>query len=165
MNRIFLISCVFFALLTAANAGEMYSCIDHDGNKIITDSPKDGMNCVLKESYIDPSPEERAQEQKESERRSEQQEYQRAQRIQEEERREEKKRQQDVRNKEADKLEAEANKIIAGSHGMTAAQTAAKSCMLVNVARLRAGEAPIPCTPPTPPPIVNVPPPIVNVWH
>jgi hypothetical protein len=65
MNPIFLIPCIFFALLTAANAGELYSCIDRDGNKIVTDSPQDGMKCVLKESYNDPSPQERAQEQRE----------------------------------------------------------------------------------------------------
>lgn len=64
MNRIFLILCIF-ALLTAANAGELYSCIDRDGNKIITDSPQDGMKCVSKESYEDLSPQERAQEQSE----------------------------------------------------------------------------------------------------
>lgn len=67
MNRIFLILCVLFAFLTAANAEEFYICIDQNGNSVLTNSPQDGMKkCVLRESYKDPTPEERAQEQSES---------------------------------------------------------------------------------------------------
>jgi hypothetical protein len=77
MKRIFIISCVFFALLTTANAGEMYRCVDRDGNSILSSYPLDGMKCVLRGSYRDPSPKERAQEQRESQRIRERQEYQR----------------------------------------------------------------------------------------
>lgn len=51
---------IMLALLSlpCAHAGELYSCIDRDGNSIVTDSPQDGMkNCVLKDSYEDdPTP-------------------------------------------------------------------------------------------------------------
>lgn len=48
--------CIFLALIISANAGEIYFCIDHDGNSVFTDSPREGMkNCVLKESYVEPS--------------------------------------------------------------------------------------------------------------
>jgi hypothetical protein len=48
--------------LPCAHADELYSCIDRDGNSIITSSPQDGMkNCVLKDSYEDPAPYERAE--------------------------------------------------------------------------------------------------------
>jgi hypothetical protein len=86
MKRTILTLCVFFALLTAANAGEMYKCVDRDGNTMISNYPRNGMKCVLKESYTDPSPQERAgeQEQRESQRIRTRQEYQReAQRINE----------------------------------------------------------------------------------
>lgn len=74
MNRIFIILCVFFAFLTSANAGEMYSCTDRDGNAIVTSTPQDGMeNCVLKDSYSDPSPQERVQQQRQAEVRIQQQ--------------------------------------------------------------------------------------------
>jgi len=44
MKRIFLLIIgFFFAFATAANAGEFYSCIDRDGNTILTNSPQDGM--------------------------------------------------------------------------------------------------------------------------
>ncbi len=76
MKRTILTLCVFFALLTTANAGEMYRCIDRDGDTIISNNPRDGMKCVLKGSYKDPSPQERLQEQRESQRISPQQEYQ-----------------------------------------------------------------------------------------
>jgi hypothetical protein len=39
MNRLFLISCVFFALLTAANAGDIYTYTDKDGQTVITNEP------------------------------------------------------------------------------------------------------------------------------
>lgn len=46
MRRIFFISCIFFIFIISANAGEIFNCIDRDGNSIITDTPKDGMKCV-----------------------------------------------------------------------------------------------------------------------
>lgn len=47
MKRIFFILCIWIACLTTAHAGEMYNCIDRNGNGIITDQPQDGMkNCV-----------------------------------------------------------------------------------------------------------------------
>jgi hypothetical protein len=59
MKQIVLILCVFFAFITSTYAGELYNCIDRDGNAIITDTPQDGMkNCVLKNYYIKQSPEE-----------------------------------------------------------------------------------------------------------
>jgi len=59
MKRILLTLCVFIAFITSANAGELYICIDRDGNSIITDIPQDGMrNCILKDSYRKPPPEE-----------------------------------------------------------------------------------------------------------
>jgi hypothetical protein len=63
MKRIIYILCVFFTLIISVNAGEMYICIDRDGNSIVTDSPQDGMkNCVLENSYKKSSPEEQANE-------------------------------------------------------------------------------------------------------
>jgi hypothetical protein len=58
MTKIFLIVISFFALLIVANAGSLYICIDKDGNEIISDSPQDGMKCVLKETFRKPTPEE-----------------------------------------------------------------------------------------------------------
>jgi hypothetical protein len=59
---------------------------------------------------------------------------------------------QDMRNREADKLEAAAKQHIPGSRGMTAAQRNE----LDNAARIRAGEETVPYTPPPPPPSSNV---------
>lgn len=57
MNRIFITLCIFFAFITFANAGEMYRCVDRNGNPIVTSSPQDGMgNCVLMDSYEDSTP-------------------------------------------------------------------------------------------------------------
>jgi predicted house-cleaning NTP pyrophosphatase (Maf/HAM1 superfamily) len=53
MRALFLTLCFLIAFLNFANAGELYKCIDRDGNSIVTDSPQDGMkNCVLKDSDI-----------------------------------------------------------------------------------------------------------------
>jgi len=52
----------YFALLTTANAGELYRCIDEDGKEIISSIPQDGMKCELKESYKDPSAEKPAKD-------------------------------------------------------------------------------------------------------
>ena len=63
MKRIIFTFCVLFTLVIYVNAGELYTCIDLDGNSIVTDNPQDGMkNCVLKDSYIKPSSEESANE-------------------------------------------------------------------------------------------------------
>ena len=41
MKQIIFTLCVFLALVISVNAGELYICIDRDGNSIVTDSPKD----------------------------------------------------------------------------------------------------------------------------
>jgi len=47
MKQMIFILFVFIVLLDVAYAGEMYNCVDRDGNSIITDSPQDGMtNCA-----------------------------------------------------------------------------------------------------------------------
>ncbi len=53
MKIIILILCLFISLLNFANAGEMYKCIDRDGNTIFTDMPQDGMKCDSKEDEIE----------------------------------------------------------------------------------------------------------------
>ena len=63
MKQIILTLCFFFAFITSGYAGELYKCIDRDGNAIVTDSPQDGMkNCGLKDSDEKSSPEEPANE-------------------------------------------------------------------------------------------------------
>jgi hypothetical protein len=65
MNRIFITLCILFAFITFASAGEMYLCVDRDGNSIVTSSPQDGMeNCVLKDSYENTTPNEPAIEER-----------------------------------------------------------------------------------------------------
>jgi hypothetical protein len=65
MKRIIFTLCVFIAFLTSVHAGELYHCIDRDGNAIVTDNPQDGMkNCVLKESFKGLTPEELAEKEK-----------------------------------------------------------------------------------------------------
>lgn len=50
--------CVLIALLNTANAGELYRCIDRNGNAILTSAPQDGMEkCVLKEGSSEDSSE------------------------------------------------------------------------------------------------------------
>lgn len=64
MRKIVFVSFILFILASSIYAGEFYNCIDRDGNTILTNSPQDGMKkCVLKESYKDPTPQERAREQ------------------------------------------------------------------------------------------------------
>jgi hypothetical protein len=53
MKWIFLIPCIF-ALLTTANAEELYKCTDSNGNTIITSTPQDGMKCARRESDEEP---------------------------------------------------------------------------------------------------------------
>jgi len=69
MKQIFILTlCVFFALIISANAGDLYHCLDLNGNSIITDTPQDGMtNCVLKDSYEDQASQQRAQQQRDLE--------------------------------------------------------------------------------------------------
>lgn len=51
MKQIIFILCIWIACLTTAHAGEMYNCVDRDGNDILTDKPQDGMkDCVLTDS-------------------------------------------------------------------------------------------------------------------
>jgi len=59
--RFLLIPCVFFILIATAHAGELYICIDKSGRETISSLPQDGMKCILKETYRDPSPEERTE--------------------------------------------------------------------------------------------------------
>lgn len=47
MKVIILILCFFIIFISFANAGEMYICIDTNGDTIITDVPQDGMRCDL----------------------------------------------------------------------------------------------------------------------
>jgi hypothetical protein len=52
MKQIVLTLCVFFAFITSAYSGDLYKCIDRDGNNIVTDKIQNGMKkCVLLESY------------------------------------------------------------------------------------------------------------------
>jgi Skp family chaperone for outer membrane proteins len=68
VRKIVFVSFILFILASSIYAGEFYNCIDRDGNTILTNSPQDGMKkCVLKESYKDPTPQERAKEQREIE--------------------------------------------------------------------------------------------------
>ena len=65
MKVMILTLCLFIAFLTFANGGELYQCINRDGNAIVTDNPQDGMkNCVLKESFRGLTPEELAEKEK-----------------------------------------------------------------------------------------------------
>lgn len=67
MKLIILNLCFFIPFLNFANAGELYNCIDRDGNSIVTDNPQDGMkNCALKDSYSEPSSEKPKNEKKET---------------------------------------------------------------------------------------------------
>lgn len=46
MKIVFVTLFIFISFLTAVHAGEIYNCIDRDGNTILTDAPQDGMKCV-----------------------------------------------------------------------------------------------------------------------
>ncbi len=57
MKRILIGLCMVFTVITFAHSGEMYICVDRDGNPVVTSFPQDGMkNCVLKDSFEDQSP-------------------------------------------------------------------------------------------------------------
>ena len=65
IRKIVLVFFILFVLSSPLFAGELYHCIDRNGNSIVTDSPQDGMkNCVLGDSWKDPSPEELAKKKK-----------------------------------------------------------------------------------------------------
>ncbi len=49
---------VIFLLNLPAYAGELYVCIDKNGNETISSSIKDGMKCQLRETFKEPSLEE-----------------------------------------------------------------------------------------------------------
>lgn len=52
MRQIFFTVLILFVFPSSLLAGELYSCIDRDGNTVMTTSPQDGMrNCVLKDSF------------------------------------------------------------------------------------------------------------------
>lgn len=62
MKYRFLILFFIMALVTPGGAAELYSCIDRDGSRVVTDNPQDGMeDCVLKEVYDDLTAEQRGQ--------------------------------------------------------------------------------------------------------
>lgn len=65
MKQMIFTLCMFFVLINSTYAGELYRCIDHNGNYVFTDSPQEGMkDCILKESYEKPPPEEAKSEKK-----------------------------------------------------------------------------------------------------
>lgn len=65
LNRILISLFIFFTVVTAAYSGEMYICVDDNGNTVVTSIPQDGMkNCVLKDSYHDQSAKESETENK-----------------------------------------------------------------------------------------------------
>lgn len=65
LNRILISLFIFFTVVTAAYSGEMYICVDDNGNTVVTSIPQDGMkNCVLKDSYQDQSAKESETENK-----------------------------------------------------------------------------------------------------
>ncbi len=51
MKQLLLILCFFIAAIIPVQAGELYICTDRDGNKMITDTPRDGMKCDLKDRF------------------------------------------------------------------------------------------------------------------
>jgi len=56
MKQIFLIPCIFFALLSTANTQEIFKCVDSHGNTVFTSSPQDGMKCATGKSDNDNEP-------------------------------------------------------------------------------------------------------------
>jgi len=149
-----------------AHAGDIYTYKDKNGNIVITNEPipeKYEKKAKKIDSYKRDSPE--VIQRYETERNAniqrqdaETRQKQQINRAQEESRKQNNQRQaqqrkgqseiQDSRNREADKLEAEARKNIPGSHGMTASQRN----MLENAARIRTGQEPVPYTQPEPSP-------------
>lgn len=50
VNSILLIPFILIVLSTTVNAGELYKCVDSNGNMVITSTPQDGMKCKVAES-------------------------------------------------------------------------------------------------------------------
>lgn len=55
MNRLFFIPFIFLALLTTVSAEEFYNCVDSNGNKVITNSPQDGIKCEVENAQEESS--------------------------------------------------------------------------------------------------------------
>ncbi len=51
MKLLLLMLGVFVAVIAPAQAGELYICVDREGNRMITDTPHDGMKCELKDRF------------------------------------------------------------------------------------------------------------------
>lgn len=49
MKQLLLILGVLVAVITPAHAGDLYICVDREGNRMITDTPKDAMKCEVKD--------------------------------------------------------------------------------------------------------------------
>jgi hypothetical protein len=64
MKRMLLLTVIFFFLICTAHAVELYVCVDDNGKEIITSVPQDSMNCVLKETIQEPTPEQVAEKEK-----------------------------------------------------------------------------------------------------
>jgi len=64
MKHILLILGVFIAIITTAHAGELYSCVDRDGNTMITDTPQPGMKCELRDRLEEPAAKVESQKEK-----------------------------------------------------------------------------------------------------
>lgn len=65
MKRIFFSFCIIFAFVTVFHAGDLYRCVDRNGNMIVTSFPDDEMkDCVLKDSFEDSAVKEQATEKK-----------------------------------------------------------------------------------------------------
>ena len=169
MRKIVFIIFILFIFTSALFAGEIYTYTDKDGNTVITNTPvpeKYEKKAKKIDSYKRDSPEEiqryqAEQKAREQSRVAETRQKQQINQVHEEAQKQNNRQQaqqqkqqkgqsgiQDLRNKEADKLEAEARKNIPGSRGMTASQRN----MLINAARIRLGQEPIPYTPPPNPP-------------
>lgn len=179
MKRTILTLCVFIALSSVADAARYYKCVDSSGNLIVTDNPPPDAKCEFLGAERDKTPGEREMErqqieserairagQKANEQRREAELRQRQQinRAQEEAQEQQDRQQaqqsqqqrktqseiQDVRNREADKLEHAASWLKSGR---------IKAEMLTNAARIRLGLEPILHTPER---TVNTPPPVDN---
>ena len=57
MERLLLVTCVFFSLFSYAHAGELYICVDSQGVKTIASEPQKGMKCKLTETFSEQTPE------------------------------------------------------------------------------------------------------------
>jgi hypothetical protein len=54
VKQFFLIICIFFVLITTANAEKIYKCMDSNGDTVFTSTPQDGMKCFSGESNVEP---------------------------------------------------------------------------------------------------------------